>query len=553
MLAQTPYDPSTDDYEPDGGKAVSGVVNTGTDIMDYYGKTLQVMTWDQAGGDVVLSWAVGNGGTSKHLVVKKNPGEKLSDPDVVVGFNGPNRIVAAMVYIVTGTNGYGRTHIERYEWDPGAETFSAIQPRVALGSVGVTGALRDHSHPNIDGNSRGNLGIVWQETTSEEARVTVVSPSYPTPGFSYTQQVTFSQAYGAYGTLSGSIGCSLRGTLVSGEPSLLEQSLNPDVAISEGQNQFLSYTYIRHFVDATGNYSIHDNLAVKQYPFDRCPYTEVASYEWGGVSGTPRIAASGNPQLSQDVEIAINWASGACVPRVGPVSYYGILNFGKSQGTFRPAGTSVTNNAYINNPAAQPVVAYYGNYGETKDSYIITWAGADYETGQAYDIWGRTLRNGDLEPTGQGLSRVNMRIDGNQVIPSVAGRHLTIPYGAGHLFVDEGNASMVYKMTRAQAGIDHLRTASQPGRITPEASPIDMYPNPFTATVDFRLALQPNEKISQIIITDLVGREQGRLTGKDVIDGQLVHWKPGAKLPSGNYVVKMITNQRTESRMLKKE
>lgn len=56
--------------------------------------------------------------------------------------------------------------------------------------------LREHSAPNIDANADGVVGIAWQESSVETAQITVVSASYPPPGYTYiSRNLTFAEGY----------------------------------------------------------------------------------------------------------------------------------------------------------------------------------------------------------------------------------------------------------------------------------------------------------------------------------------------------------------------
>ncbi|MCC2548895.1 T9SS type A sorting domain-containing protein [Hymenobacter sp. BT175] len=559
---QTYHLPRTPDEVPHPGNRSARVENTGTDAMLYQQRFFQIMTWDEQGGagqEVVVSWTPDqNPGMANSFRISHRRDESLSDPDVVIAEDRSGVLYAAVVYIMRNvTTGISQAYFDSYKYDTSGNSFS----QVSHTPMGSNAGGRQHSFPNVDANSRGQLALGWQETITENVSVTVVSPVvFPSPGTTFQQTVTFAQVYGVSGYITGSVLCNnTRGGLISEPNQLLEQGLNPDVAISEegvGGQAIVSFTYLRHFVDGTGSYSIGNGLNVKQYNWDACRFEKrniLDQYEWTaeGVNGVPRIAASPNPNTLYDVEVAVDWVSGC------PPLEYAIYNYGKTGGSFRTGPALVAGGPGSQDPAVRPVVAFYGSYPNTREAYIVTWTASRYPNGNAEDVWGRSLVQGTL--FGTDYSRVNDKDSGYQGIASVAGRHLDKDFGAAHLLYNAEEELLIYKLTFDVAGQAALRAASAPViKSQPRASQervglMQSFPNPFRESLTLQLQLREGEKVESLIVTDVMGRVVGRIEPGPAKPGQPLKWTPKAALPAGSYIVKLVTNQRTETHTLNKE
>ena len=288
---------------------------------------------------------------------------------------------------------------------------------------------------------------------------------------------------------------------------------------------------------------------------------------YGGLlATTPRIAASSSPSFPTDVQVVLNLTRTNC----GAATVYEIRNFGRSQGAWTaiysvgfPAvdviGTLV-NVGFTGLEASRPVVSYHGGNG---NNYLITWQGKGYGSsvsttaggGSGLDIWGVTFTNGSPNPAVNGYSRVNFNATGDQLNASVAGRH-TVTNGTSHLFVDVNKGYLSWKGSTAFGGNGNFRTA--PGDAQP-ASPagsvgnaLRAYPNPSDGAVEFQLTLKANERVEQLLVTDVMGRTIEQLP-VPAEGATRVTWTPKRRLTVGSYRVKLTTNQRHESQLLERQ
>jgi hypothetical protein len=559
------YAPNTPDAQPAGGTGRAGVQHTGTDvIMDTKGHRVQAMVWDDFSSGpqrVRFSWttdAAGNGTLNLPGPTSGN----MSDPDVVMAtYNGIT--YADIVYLATNSAGLRQTYWTVYKWDPGAQAFGLHMNAIPLG-----GTVRNHASPNIDSNDSGVVGIVWQESATEIATITVVSPSYPFPGYTYTQpQLTFADSYVFPARIYGAYGCtSTKGVLVTaaqGKPNppiLFNQSLSPDVAV--GSTGITSVAYINSYaIPGASPVQVSNRLVVQQLNFrgDNCLGDSIDSYSWsekdGASVGTPRIAASAAAANPTDVEVVLDWQADICEEGYGPRHYQEIRNFGKFQGKWRYPYTTVSIPYVVgtnNTETIQPVVSYYSY--DAQEFYVVDWTGTDYQNGDAHDVWSRYLRNG-IVLTPSAYSRVNDKdhLKGNQQLASVAARYIKQPFSAVHFFADENYSVVSYKYTTVSSGAGPLRPANtnqdgtQPAT-APTSAPIQAYPNPSSSSVDFNLHLRKGETVRQLTVVDLMGRvlDQVAVPSSQSAE-QVISWQPKQALPQGTYVVKLVTNQRAET------
>jgi len=593
--AQTFYPPSSTDLLAPGSIATtaSDVKNTGTDFVKLDPNNfLQVMVWDRipatGPSNIYLSWSVnrGTGATGSIKIDTPINGAfaYLSDPDVTVAFlNGA--LYASVVYLAKDITlppdaATVETYLDVYKWTGTSfvrsSTFNGGAP-LPLGVAfipaagGLPSSIRIHSSPNIDANATGKVGIVWQETTTELAQIRVISPSYPGPnGYSFNQATTFAESYVLDCNIDGSgfiLGCSplARGTLASrsngsNNPSILfNQSLSPDVAVSP--NGVLSFCYIGASADPTSlPVTSGTRLVLKQYSRD-CNIFNISygTYSWNaaGTYGAPRIAATAHAGTTNDldVEIVMAWTGGDCLEGIGNRSYYEIRNWGRSAGTFRTSYTTVSipTVAAVNGyPANQPVVAFSSGEGAAySDQYVVAWAGQNYpKFSSGYDVWSTTLVAGSLLTPD--YSRVNYNTVGDQNIPSVAGRYSGTGKSMGYLFKDASVPQLSYRYSTVQAGSGALNrtgaSGSDPKGSTGPARVIDAYPNPSSSAIDFNLHLRQGEIVQQLTVVDLMGRVLDKVA---VPAGQssdpVISWQPKQAMPEGAYIVKLVTNQRTET------
>jgi len=587
VVAQVFYTPSTADLLAPGSTTTTanGTGNTGTDFINANGTTYQVMVWDKIGTQVILSWSVNNGaGVTGSLpivapVVGANQ-TKISDPDVTLAlYNGG--LFAAVVYLAKdeslGVNATVQTYLDIYQWNGSAFVryagFNSGVPK-ALGVAGISNAYgtanRIHSSPNIDANAAGRIGIVWQETSTETANIRVISPSYPGPGgYSFNQVTTFAESYVLPGNIDGSgflclsyrgaLATQLAGGSVPNPPILFNQSLSPDVAVAPGGA--ISFCYISATANPTSiPVTAGIRLVVKQYLPDCFTFNaDYGSYSWDitGTTGVPRMAATAHTGNTNDldVEIVMSWQGSACLDGIGPRTYYEIRNWGRSAGVFREGPTIVSlptvasQNGY---KAEKPVVAFCGAEKPAfSDRYVVAWEGLDYPKNSAgTDVWSTTLIAGVRQTSD--YSRVNNTASGTQSIPSVAGRYSGVDKSMAYLFWDSSVPQLSYRYATVQAGVGSLnRTAADPSGATGSTGParvIDAYPNPSTSAIDFNLHLRAGEVVQQLSVADMMGRVLDKVAVPSSQDtDQVVNWQPKRALPEGSYVVKLVTNQRTEN------
>ena len=486
--------PTTDEHTaaPSPGRPFDAAAHTGTDAIAYErsgdrqdGQTMQLMTWED-GNTVYLSWDFfdntvrpgdanvrvnPNAQGATTFLAATNASGQTPDPDVALAYaadptTGLTELYANLVYI-SGN----RTTYEVLQWDAGSRRFASVSA-TQLGNAQYL-----HSYPNIDANSQGLIAVTWQQSVTDVVTISVASGGGFFPNFSIPQTVTFGRSVVAAGDVLGNFRhcyndrfSGTTGIYVINPPTgLLEQTLFPDVAISEGDENeaVVSSVFLRHYVDGRGQYSIINKLDVVQTNFDRCsqgddhpdpavsqpPLLDVFDrHEWpfseNQTLGTPRIAATGLGRSfsnrGTDVEVAID----RTVQNCGPYQY-AILNYGKSQGVFRDTYTLVSPPGHTPNApnyvrSVQPAISYSAVLPNriaslVSTTYIITWTGTtpseaqvNYDQGDGDDVWAVTLAEGEHRgsqksgPTAQpsDYNRVNLQGNGNQNTASVAGRFL---------------------------------------------------------------------------------------------------------------------------------
>ena len=486
--------PNTNEHAaaPSPGQPFQTAAHTGTDAIAYQrpgdrqdGQTMQLMTWED-GNTVYLSWDFFDNSVGvSNANVRVNPNaqgfttfaaatnarNQTPDPDVVLAYaidsaTGATELYANLVYI-SGDH----TTYEVLQWDAGSRRFRQV-------STTQLGDLRYlHSYPNIDANSQGLIAVTWQQSVTDVVTITVASGGGFFPNFSIPQTVTFGRSVLAAGDVLGNFRrcyydrfSGTTGVYVINPPTgLLEQTLYPDVAISEGDENeaVVSSVFLRHYVDGQGLFSILNKLDVVQTPFDRCSQGSddpnsannqltlldvYDQHEWpfseNNTLGAPRIAATSLARSfsnrGTDVEVVID----RTVQQCGPYQY-AILNYGKSRGAFRdtytlvsPPGRTPDAPNYVR--SVEPAISYSAVVpnrvlAQVGATYMISWTGttpdgtqANYDQGNGDDVWavtmaeGRHAGNQPSGPTAQplGYNRVNLPGDGNQNTASLAGRFL---------------------------------------------------------------------------------------------------------------------------------
>ncbi len=592
MLTQAQQIPGIAPLYPDEqaepvGQPFANVQHTGTDAIMYQDHVLQAMTWDDGQGRAYLSWAIIEPSASPFPVLAKggfnNPGVSFqlptirgqsSDPDVVLAYDpaNPGELYANVVYVD------GRqTQYIGYHWN-GSGFDNTPDFSVALGDPNPA---YEHAYPNLDANAQGLVALTWQQSVDDDVTVTVASNSSYFASYSFVQHVTFSRTYFATGDIRGNIQpCTISngfpGILVKDPPTgLFEQTLHPDIAISEGsQNDaVVSSTFIRHYVDGdsrrgNGLFKIINRLSVRQYRY-RCGHDNsgldtVATHEWAysenDILGSPRIAAPGTLDSNgpETVEIVVDRSRPDC-----GTGEYSILNYSKYGTVFRPVPT-LLNPTYTSLESVEPVISY----SNQESQYTVSWAGRDYNGGNERDVWAVSMKAGGsfTSPGGGGTgapqpltySRVNLSAKQTQWRPSLAGRHITPPDGFGitHLFADIQRQQVSFRYTKTQASTTTpLRPGRGNGGLKGAASKmatglLEAYPNPLDEATSVTLRLQPGEELRRVLVTDLTGRQVADLTPvgeRAPATGQVVLTWKSAAVPAGVYTLRAVTSQRTET------
>ncbi len=560
-----------------------GVTHTGTDVIHLAdnNNNLQVMVWDRRVGKqstVTLSWSQFPAGSStvvpgsaKALQIVL-PGGNLSDPDVAMAyFDGG--LYADVVYL-SDVDGADRTYWAVYKWDPIQASFTLIGAPRKLGSdnklPNVLGfqpdpVLRSHSAPNIDANAAGNVAIAWQESSVETAQITVVSASYPPPGYTYTAtSLVFAEAYFLTGNITGTLDCTDRGYLVSrnfdansaatNPPILANQTLLPDVAVSPGNRVWVTYLN-SSATQGKPPVTAGMNLVIKQFSIDRCSIRGLASYTQAyairDVVNPPRIAASPSLEGLDDVEVVrAQTEPGGCFSNEA----YNIYNYGYITSLGGYHDVRVVNAEQNARYAFEPVVAFNGcepdGSGYTAQ-YLVSWVGQSYPKGDALDVWARALKGGYIVGPGD-YSRVNTNTGGDQRYPSIAARYLWDNQSSAHLFANLAKSDLGYKLTPMGVGSPLTRQAAPGTTAAPAEQPVQAFPNPFQQAVKLSLHLAPQETVQRLQVTDLSGRVVDTLA-PPAADAPTVTWQPKPALPRGTYLLRVVTNQRTQTLSLSKE
>jgi uncharacterized cupredoxin-like copper-binding protein len=568
--------------------AASSVAHTGTDIIyTAEGQHLQVMVWDNLStSQSQLGWALDNVSINTISISSPISGASVSDPDVVMSYYSGS-LYADVVYLVTPSGGTPRAYWDVYKWSKQLQSFSRIagMPQ-ALGMAG-----RTHASPNIDSNDAGTARMVWQESSIEQATVTVNS-SLSYSNYTYSiPQVTFAQSYVLPARIDGVMACSTyRGVPVdspaggANPPVLFSQNLNPDVAV--GPSGITSITYINSFADPFSlPVQAHVKLVVRQLIVDtNCGIGIVAETAWdestGGASmGTPRIAASADPLFPQNVEVVLDWKQWDCVEGAGQRLYQEIRIFGRSAAGFRasPVTASIPFTAGVNSDAVAGPVVTCLRFNTTAGNYFhVSWTHAKLpntatpSNSDGNDVWVRSYfeNNTNVFAASIAYSRVNSDVSGNQQVPSIAGRYVqNVANGAArtaYFFFDEKNAQVAYKnsITLAGAGGGLARPANPAGSTSLPAPAevqagqglIQAFPNPFSTKVDFALNLRPQEQLQQLVVTDMLGRvvDTIELPANQAL-GKILQWQPKQRLGEGSYLVKLTTNQRVETLIINRQ
>ncbi len=588
--AQQFFPPNLGDNKPAGGDPHTGVLHTGTDASQ--AAQLQVMTWDNDQDQVYFSWVSlpgGNFAPTDRVRVDPPPGfnrttTKLSDPDIIVGrsANYPDSVFVQLVYLVEDKQA-NPVALPQVYWDVYYRTGGSglfTQKRGFPKPMGSFGTYNlQHASPNIDVNLQGQVAMVWQELSYEQATITITSPhSFPN-GYTYpVPELAFSQCFAHFANINGESGCpNQQGVSIlnannspTSTPVAFNQMLRPDVALGASPN-VVSFSYLNSYaVPGASPVEASFALVVKQYTFDVCTLSYLDEYSWtdgvGPANSYPRIAA--DSYKPHDVEVVLAWHSGDCVPDHGPVSYAEIHNFGKRDYRWGPTYTLVSQPSEkgINSlPADEPVVSFLPNRED--HTFVVAWTGTDYDAvngnGKQRDVWARTFDeyNAPLtRPLTPNYSRINDKFDGAQYAPSIAGRYAADPRMT-YFLADAERQRVVFKQSSSLPGDGNLsRPANTNGggqvpENQPKAKAARAFPNPFAQTVTVELHLQAQEQVAQLLITDLSGRVVGTLPAPPVAaeaTTRSLTW-PAKNLPTGSYLLRLQTNQRNETIPLSKQ
>ncbi len=559
-----PATPDTDALTSPVKTAQTGVLNTGTDLIKSATERLQAMVWDNGTGKVTLSTLI-NAGSNPFafaIVVPIAPQvyTSVSDPDVALAFY-QGQLYADVVYLASYTTTvnsvtttYTRTFFDSYRWDNANKRFdqsTLVRNPLGVATVanlpgfsGLSSIPRLHSSPNIDANSAGIVGLVWQEKSTETAQITVLSPSYsgtsapPYPnGYTYISEgLVFAESYlapaNANGTLLFPTCGSWRGSLISfpqaytatptpalnNAPILFNQTLKPDVAVGSDGRWWVAYL-VSAATQGEPPVTAGLNLVLRKVDFD-CNSITGTYYSQAWQSGVtlnpPRVAASPDPARPDDVEVVQAWAGTPCQEGFGTRYYYEVRNWGRSGGAFRPNYSLVSQvqvTGTSGRPAYDPVVAFYGSESTFSGTYVVAWTGENYPANaNGQDVWSRSLNAG--VPLTPDYSRVNYASPtnanpiGNQRTPSVAARYSGTSNAAAYCWADDNTSTVCYRYSTLAAGSGALNRPAADGGTgsTAPARRLEAFPNPFGGSVEFRVSLRPGEAVQSIQVTDLSGR-----------------------------------------------
>ena len=102
-------------------------------------------------------------------------------------------------------------------------------------------------------------------------------------------------------------------------------------------------------------------------------------------------------------------------------------------------------------------------------------------------------------------------------------------------------------------GTEPLRPGPGTGPTSSSPRLLQAYPNPSESVVTVELQLHEGETVRQLSIVDQLGRqvESLPLTGEG--QRQTLTWTPRPHLPSGTYVLRLVTSERTANTVINRK
>lgn len=480
---------------------------------------LQVIVWD--GANPSFGWdRIGMVGTSpiagSSLGVVEQP-DIVLDPSASAGNEK-----ALIVYLLND-----QLYYEIHQWN--GLNFSLISgPNAIAGTLGAT-------HPNVDVAKDGNAVIVWSLLGNVYAK----GIKLPTNTLSnYTFDVNSCIAPTKYcdrSDVAGWFGTDKTSAIFNFVFVGRSTGGNHEVVIV--QRALWWKIWIGGAAGCTNNWS---TVIEDAHPAFGC--------------GTPRVACPSYYFTSsfnrRDLSIVCTVDNGAGVTEVINYTHhaasYPIYHLEKN--VVNTVSTGGLGN-FTSCANSSPAISYVG-----KDIKVV-WALNDCfgNFSNSDDIVSRQL-NADGTSTFQAYSAVNFNLAGNQVSPSIDGK-LTESLKAYFGWYDEDLLSINYRQTASSGLVLRKSTVNSLSAGTEnEAKGFKAFPNPMSSNSIFSIDLFDGEMVESLQIYDLSGRVIDQLAIEGISTNAFqMEWQPSPTVPSGVYLVRLVSNQRSESVRITKQ
>ena len=474
------------------------------------GAPLQVMVW--GGGNPAFGWDYA--GTTGTAPIAGSGIGNISQIDIVTDPSanpGDERVL-----IIYETN-FSEVYFEVHSWTGATFTLTA-------GPTLLSGSSSSVSHPNVDIYFNGRAVMTWSENG------VVYAQGYVLPALNLSPNV-FKPSACITADCDRSDVASFR---PNGAPG--------------NRTNFI-------FV---ANYGSFEELIIQRASWNQVwnGVSPVCAFGWTNVIdavtlsaeqfGVPRIACPNRlfPGLYVREDL-----SAVCLKYDNSTAFYTINNYTHHALSF---GLNVFNTQPINtNPFdlspcgnKYPTVSYAGEF------IISTWTFDDCMglINGDLDIVARQL-NFDGNPVFNDYSLVNQNVFGQQLYSANDGKFSTTQ-DCFYAWSDGTNQSIDYKFSFFTNQSLRKSTSSEALETEPtalEALEFSVFPNPVADNAVFSIDLADNEIAESLEVYSLSGQLVDRvaLTETGVGNNQ-VEWQ-AAELPTGVYVVRLITNQRSES------
>ena len=514
--AQIAFPGTPDQYVTPFGSAPNvGRTNTAeVEIPAGSGNALQVMAWDGAnpsfgwdyGGIVGTAPILGTG-----LGTVRNP-DIVADPSAIPG---DERVL--IIYHVN----FSEVYFEVHSWT-GATFVPTVGPTL------ISGANSSVSHPNVDIYFDGRTVMTWSELGVVYAQgyilpALALSPNVFKPSACFTatcdrSDVAAFKPIAAPGNRSNFIFVANFGAV---EELIVQRATWGQVWSGAAPTCAFGWT---NSLDAV-------NLANEQF-------------------GIPRIACPN--RLFPGLYVAED-ASAVCLKYDNFSAAYRIFNYTHHAGTwglnnFNPNIINTVPNDISPCGNKYPAISYVGEF------IISTWT---YD-----DCLG--LINGDLDVLARQMvfdgtlvypdySLVNQNVNGDQLYSAIDGKFSTTQ-DAFYCWADAPVASIGYKFSFfVNLNLRLAATDELTDQVTEETTEFLAYPNPMADHTTLQFTLLEGENVEQLEVFTLSGQVADRLPITGAVEGvNLIEWQ-SSDLPAGVYLVRLVTNQRTESFRLTKQ